>query len=366
MPCCKDVATAVAEQGAPTRNLDLLRAVAVLLVACDHLFQNGLSQGTFPPRYLLAMGRLGVMVFFVHTSLVLMLSMDRMTIGRSQLFRSFYIRRLFRIYPLSIFTVVSVLVFSIPHLPLETFHRILPFELFSNFALIQNLTRTGDVIGPLWSLPWEVQMYLALPFIFVAIRSEKVTAVMIATALVVTADAVGVGSGHRAFRVLDYMPCFMGGVLAYILLRKTRLRVPGSLWPAALVLLIIIYGISGIGWPIRKVYYPEWSLCAVLGFIIPYFGDLTNPLLIWPAHQIAKYSYGIYLFHVPLIWLAFNRLAGIGPIASCILFVTGTSVLAVFGYHFIEAPMIRLGKRLAIDLDFTRETPPFRASAQEV
>ena len=156
MPCCKDVATAVAEQGAPTRNLDLLRAVAVLLVACDHLFQNGLSQGTFPPRYLLAMGRLGVMVFFVHTSLVLMLSMDRMTIDKSQLFRSFYIRRLFRIYPLSIFTVVSVLVFSIPHLPRETFHRILPFELFSNFALIQNLTRTGDVIGPLWSLPWEV------------------------------------------------------------------------------------------------------------------------------------------------------------------------------------------------------------------
>ena len=48
-----------------------------------------------------------MLLFFVHTSLVLMYSMQRSPLRGGALFRDFYIRRFFRIYPLSILTVLA-------------------------------------------------------------------------------------------------------------------------------------------------------------------------------------------------------------------------------------------------------------------
>ena len=59
-------------------------------------------------------GRLGVLIFFVHTSLVLMLSMERGKLRSKELYLNFYIRRIFRIYPLSIVAVLMVITFELP------------------------------------------------------------------------------------------------------------------------------------------------------------------------------------------------------------------------------------------------------------
>ena len=74
-------------------NLDLLRTVAVLLVFVGHLM---LTAGV---RGLGDVGRFGVLIFFVHTSLVLMLSMERLGLTGGRLYFAFLIRRFFRIYP---------------------------------------------------------------------------------------------------------------------------------------------------------------------------------------------------------------------------------------------------------------------------
>ena len=55
------------------RNLDVLRAVAVLCVFADHCVEIG--QPELPSARLL--GRFGVLIFFVHTALVLLLSLQR-------------------------------------------------------------------------------------------------------------------------------------------------------------------------------------------------------------------------------------------------------------------------------------------------
>ena len=82
---------------------------------------------------------------------------------------SFYVRRAFRIFPLSILTVWSVPI-AHPYAPFRTFHQPTALELFSNLTLTQNLTRARSLLGPLWSLPWEVQMYVALPVVFLLVR----------------------------------------------------------------------------------------------------------------------------------------------------------------------------------------------------
>src|ERR1700741_5259738 len=133
-------------------NLDLLRAVAVLLGLASHVYVF-VTGKQVPVNH--RMGQLGVELFFVHTSLVLMQSLDRPRLTGSALFKQFYIQRLFRIYPLSI-VFVSCIYFFGP----EQWSTL---ELFSNLTLTQNLTYSKVMSDPLWSLPLEVQMYIALP-----------------------------------------------------------------------------------------------------------------------------------------------------------------------------------------------------------
>ena len=139
-------------------NLDLLRTVAVLLVFVGHLM---LTAGV---RGLGDVGRFGVLLFFVHTSLVLMLSMERLGLTGGKLYFAFLIRRFFRIYPLSVLAVLSALAFHFPSAPwvsgyIETGWK----ENLSNIFLIQNVTHSGSVLAVLWSLPFEIQMYAILP-----------------------------------------------------------------------------------------------------------------------------------------------------------------------------------------------------------
>ena len=139
-------------QGGPLRNLDLLRSCAVLLVAFSHFVPTCLRWSDH------GMGRLGVMVFFVHTSLVLMMSMERSVAAKVNSVRTFYLRRAFRIYPLSILTVLAVTCMHIPADPFHAFQHPSGVELLSNIALTQNLTSVRSLVGPLWSLPWEVHL----------------------------------------------------------------------------------------------------------------------------------------------------------------------------------------------------------------
>ena len=86
-------------------NLDLLRSVAVGLVFVGHMM------GMMRIRGLGDVGHFGVLLFFVHTSLVLMLSMGRLGLSGGRLYTAFMVRRIFRIYPLSVLTVLLVVAF---------------------------------------------------------------------------------------------------------------------------------------------------------------------------------------------------------------------------------------------------------------
>jgi peptidoglycan/LPS O-acetylase OafA/YrhL len=203
------------------------------------------------------------------------------------------------------------------------------------------------VIGPLWSLPWEVQMYVVLPFVFLGLRAGKARLVGVLALCIVLVNVVGVGTGHRVFRIFDFVPCFMAGILSFVRLSWPKGRIPAFFWPLALILLVIAYAASGLGWPLRRIYVADWIACTIVGLLIPQFQDLPNNFVTAAAHQVAKYSYGIYLFHLPVIWLSFDCLAGIGTAASVLLFLIATAVLSIAGYHLIEEPMIRAGKRFA-------------------
>src|ERR1700726_4895098 len=136
-------------------NLDFLRSVAVLLVLAQHLSRRmHIEHIAWVPTS--SLGFFGVLLFFVHTSLVLMYSMDRSGLQGAPLLRDFYIRRIFRIYPLSVLAICVALAL---HLGSDVngvaglSYAQLPSKLavLSQFLLLQNLVHVKSIVNVLWS-----------------------------------------------------------------------------------------------------------------------------------------------------------------------------------------------------------------------
>jgi len=340
-------------------NLDVLRSIAVLLVVGFHVaklfnWKSGTVRVT-------DFGLLGVMLFFVHTTLVLMFSLERQRARtKGPLFLPFMVRRIFRIYPLSIVVVLGVFLFSIPSDlrfgSMELFHQT-PLNLFSNLLLIQNVTLQRANPGPLWSLPLELQMYVALPLLFIVSTRVRSAAPIVALwwSVITVWFAAGIASGMYPFtdgafrspveivlKATQFGPCFLPGVVAYKLWRRPR-PLPGYAWPLYLLFCCGTFIFVSGKEPIQA----GWFICFAIGVGLCIFGEMTENVITRPARLIARYSYGIYLLHYFALWIGFVVLKHAGMPIRCGVFAGTLVGLSVVLYHVVEAPMISVGVRLS-------------------
>ncbi len=331
---------------AALNNLDKLRALAVTFVLVDHVLEMidhkyGLK---FHP-WDWNLGRAGVLLFFVHTSLVLCQSMERLRLDGLQLVKAFLIRRAFRLYPLAILVVVLVTALHIPNMPWAAWEPPSVLSLLSNLTLTMNLVYAHHLMGPMWTLPIEAQMYVALPFIFLALgtrRSPKLAMAFWGIALML---AMSYSFVTERLNVLHFAPCFLAGVLAYTLLRMKVQRIDGRLWLPFLAGLIVIHLFMLPRAPIQ-----QWVLCLLLGVAIPMFKDSTRS---HTAHYVAQYSYGIYLFHCVALWAGCIALDAPDFVQWAVVALV-LAGMSVGSFHALEKPAIDYGARLARWLVVTR------------
>jgi peptidoglycan/LPS O-acetylase OafA/YrhL len=324
-------------------NLDLLRSFAVLAVLFAHwaltLSGNGPGERLVGGVDVYSIGFSGVLIFFVHTSLVLMKSLQRSGEFGGRLFGAFYVRRIFRIYPLSVLLCLAVVTFGIPRNVLGIVYE-WPGKtrLLGNLTLIQNLLRIPSLSDPMWSLPYEVQMYLLLPAIFLFLRTERWGMRF--------AALIGVGTAvARSWSPAAFMPNFLCGVLAFCIMQGTKPRWPAWLWPPFVLVTMATY------WTFTRLHEDSFiasiALCLMLGAAIPFFRDTTNRPARIIAKNVAKYSYGIYLCHYPLMWFFYRKLSGLATIERHLGFIVCLILFPVLCYHLVEHPLIKLGMRLA-------------------
>ena len=328
-------------------NLDLLRAIAVLLVLAQHLCRRmHIEHIAWAPTS--SLGLFGVLLFFVHTSLVLMSSMERSGLRGFPLVKDFYLRRIFRIYPLSVLAITFALVL---HLGSDVngvaglSYAPLPgrMAIVSQILLVQNLAHVKSIVNVLWSLPFEVEMYLFLPFLFLWVHRKRVFWSLLALWTIAVLAALvqpNVAVLGRA-SLLRFVPCFLPGIVAFAAPRIPRLR--SYLWP------VFILGLVG-AFALDPILPMGWVLCLLLGLLIPFFREIQSKPVRFLSNRIATYSYGIYISHQFCIWFALGVLAArpgwlrIGVLATLLVLVP------ILLYHAIEKPMITLGIRLATRL----------------
>jgi len=336
--------------GRESPNLDFLRSLAVLLVLGSHiLLAFGLPwEGTV----IAAAGQLGVLLFFIHTSLVLMMSLARLEKSEGGLALRFYVRRAFRIYPLAMVAIVAVVALQIPKTPLVAFQAASAGELWSNLLLVQNITRARSLLAPLWSLPYEVQMYLALPFLYLFGKRVRKPLLLIVFGVVVSYVEHALAARFGWPPLATYAPWFFMGIAAFF--RRPARQLPAWLYAPCLIFVVIAELLLND----RTSRWASWTglaLAASFCLLLPMFREIEIPAAKKTFHWIAKYSYGIYLSHMAILWFAFAGMAG-QPVALravvCIAMLVAVPVLL---YHAIEDPFIRLGAALARGRSAKRE-----------
>jgi peptidoglycan/LPS O-acetylase OafA/YrhL len=324
----------------------------VLLVFFVHLYDIWTGTGT-EWNLVWHIGQLGVLMFFVHTCLVLMWSLERSRLQGWPMFKSFYVRRAFRLYPLSVLCVLLAYCFDL---------KWNAVNLWQNLTLTQNLFFTNHpvfppTVTPLWTLPLEVEMYVILPVLFLIFRDRPVKFLAAFWGFSVALAFIQPQLGER-FLILRFVPCFLGGVIAWRLTReRDTAQLPSWLWPLAIATVSVI-------WMTAVEKYSPLSIAAFglcLGLAIPRFREIQWKAAKTTSRIIARYSYGIYLTHFPIMLFVLSvpqypyfkvirplpQLKHYGRPVDLMMILAFTALASVALFHLIENPGIRLGQKIA-------------------
>jgi peptidoglycan/LPS O-acetylase OafA/YrhL len=315
-------------------NLDFLRSIAVISVVVEHILL-AMKIYWLGPFQVAWIGVVGVMVFFVLTALVLMWSLERKPHTLD-----FYIRRWFRIFPLAL--VVMAVAFAL-HAP--TAGSAANMFVYGH-PNIKDLVVQASLLLPsghllvsvMWSLPYEVGMYILLPALFFLVqRNFSVWPIMMVWLVFVVNGHLVPSSGHNFIVAIPY---FLPGIMAYVGFGRWQPRLSGGwLAPFLLALWTVIL--------LKPNFHRMWFFCLLLGLALPFFRQMKSPLVLTPSRILARYSYGVYLTHPFALVILFYLLPH-APLAIRLAAALGALVtLPVLGYHLVEHPCIRLGSRLA-------------------
>ena len=200
--------------------------------------------------------------------------------------------------------------------------------------------------GVMWTLPWEWMLYLSLPFFSLVANKKNSVSVVLAVLFI----------DFYFFKNIDKLSAslvamFVMGALSYEIKKIVRFNFNEKVLSLASVLLFIVCAfVFKNGGQISL----ESSLLYACFFLTICLG--ANPLgllRINGAVRLGEISFSLYLIH-GIVWYVFGRvmlkfdmaghefiyyfLASLAFLFSCFL--------SAFTYHFIEAKMISIGRKI--------------------
>ncbi len=348
--------------------LDGLRFLAFILVFVHHHpFFKTIPSLVFLKVY----GWFGVDLFFVLSAFLFSrLLVEEYKRNNKISFRKFYLRRIFRIFPVYILFVTLIVIFlcitnySFSNLEILRIVGLVTFT--DNFMNAIYGGNSLSALSHLWTISFEEQFYVFVPIIILTLlKMTKKRKIVVLLSVVIVLSIL------RALIVL-----FVGGVLTPWMLPFTRFES---------ILGGIIIGFGGYDF-LLKYFKPFFiSLMGVGAFFVftllpPVFYNyeyiaiyfllmgLSTTLFLFgvmnsdflkkifskkPLVYLGKRSYGLYLYHLLGIELS-AYLLGKTIFASnnglvSFLFALGITIfVSVLSYKFIEKPFLKLKKKYEV------------------
>ncbi|WP_088319340.1 acyltransferase [Kineosporia sp. R_H_3] len=333
---------------ARVRALDGLRAVAVMLVFLKHL-QLPAFRG----------GWVGVDIFFVLSGFLItsMLLGEHERTGRIDL-KSFWVRRLARLYP----ALIAMVVLGLAVAP-ERFagHPGVAWSAVIALTYTQDLTRFwtpyAGGFDHTWSLAVEEQFYLLWPLAVLLCRGRR-------AAIGVLAAGVAVAGAGSLYLYGGFVPparnvayfflhtrgweIVVGCLLAVVL---SKVRMPALLGSA--LLWLALPATAAVVLLCGRPTTPLWvavgvavalSVVVVASLVSAPRATVGRVLSLAPLVWLGRVSYGVYLYHWVLIRLVYRHLTPYDGLPYATALKQGTVVaitLAVAGlsYHLLERPI---------------------------
>lgn len=325
--------------------LDALRAAAALLVLAYHgtILVRG-DAGPVP-----ALGVVGVGLFFTLSGfLITSLLLDEQDrAGRIDLLR-FYRRRGRRLIPGALAVVVACLLVG-----LVVPEFVTPGSAAATLGYVQNWFSAaggdGGALAHTWSLAIEEQFYLLWPLLLIALLRFGRGVVLAVAGLGAAASALlreslwGEVSAWRIYVGFDTRAdgLLIGCALAVaVRTGYCRSRRAAALTGAAVLIATV---------PLTQhAYHVVAPLTTSLGAVLLILGLLHGEMRIpsWLAWT-ARRSYGIYLWHVPVMLLLVR--SHLHPAVSLGLYVVLSLGLAAGSWVWIERPFLRTRAHLPDD-----------------
>ena len=354
------------------RSLDGLRGIAVILVLLRHLHifdrDNALT-GVSPLDHFFRGGYLGVDIFFVLSGfLITSLLLNEQEAHNKIYLLRFYGRRFLRLLPA--LTVLLLLYSIITVLDGESFSAISPgifasFFYYLNWQYVYSFPQSFGDLGYLWSLSIEEQFYIIWPAALIlltkATRSAAIKILFIALVVALVMwhrHSLWTAPSDVPYKLITVfvrtdarIDSLLIGCIAAFVYRHNLIstKICRSL---ALVGVVVLLAHIQLTKPYTNyMFNGGFTIVALsVAFIVLGLTDSNFFLSKVLSHRfivvIGKTSYGIYLWHYPIIKFIERNFATADKLFQVLLALIVTAIFTATSWLIIEAPALGLKKRL--------------------
>ncbi|HBH7063453.1 hypothetical protein A3N57_01825 [Enterobacter cloacae subsp. dissolvens] len=282
-------------------------------------------------------GAVGVVVFFMISGYIIT------HVLQSEGTKEFYIKRIFRIYPLYVFAILLEVI-------VKYFNGI---EIPSIAILVPRLLLVGDFFGtPLglagveWTLRIEIMFYAIMGMLRFSglLSNAKATSFLFLIACLLIANTTPFPVAHDFHNgyFSAYIPFLFAGVIVYYLETKQL----GRMLAFFCIAIMFVTHIKVIG-----IASPRWinSNYAVIGVFVFMVAWIARERFIYHPWCVllSELTYSIYLFH-DWIWIYFKQLSFAitnNNTAQNLIIMTLLFILCYASNKIVERSGVRIGRK---------------------